>query len=412
MIEVNNSTGGNWYGQYSKDLVNWTTFTGIESFPAGYYKQTLTQTITDIPAAKPTMSNNYTISFSSGTTYKCNVRALENKSSIYLRYFMKWNGESDYEEFKGGIITATIPDMVVGYYYTINNSPGNSLGNVTNASYQTSSAIPFDVSQIGQYIHVRAKSYSGALSNEKVIYLPNNDEYGIIPKAQLTISCGTGISKVTATGSVSGKTITATGSEQKKGSFYYGETITLTETPVSNAAFTDWNVNRSVPYLSGYDSGKTTTKFKMPNAPTRATANGKLYYTVTVKPGEGIKSVTLDGQTTSSSAGITKRYFEGDNYTISTILKDYYENPTWAADVSGYSKTNIHYFTEKMPARNITYTISAKEAFCFLYWIGRSFPCQYKIRKWKGRNQADSNLYSPFQIWICVCRMEMCQRSR
>ncbi len=178
MIEVNNSRGGNWYGQYSKDLVNWTTFTGIESFPAGYYKQTLTQTITDIPAAKPTMSNNYSISFSSGTTYKCNVRAFENKSNIYLRYFMKWDGQNYYEEFEGGIITASIPDSVVGYYYTINSFSGNSLGNVSGASYQTSSAIPFDTSQIGQYIHVRAKSYSGALSDEKIIYLPDNDEYG------------------------------------------------------------------------------------------------------------------------------------------------------------------------------------------------------------------------------------------
>ena len=38
----------------------------------------------------------------------------------------------------------------------------------------------------------------------------------------------------------------------------------------------DWNVNRSVSYLSGYDSGKTTTKFRMPNSSTTATANGKL----------------------------------------------------------------------------------------------------------------------------------------
>ena len=41
------------------------------------------------------------------------------------------------------------------------------------------SGIPFDTSQIGQYIHVRAKSYSGALSDEKIIYLPSNDQYGL-----------------------------------------------------------------------------------------------------------------------------------------------------------------------------------------------------------------------------------------
>lgn len=365
MVEVNNSMGGNWYGQYSKDLSNWTTFTGIKNFPAGYYKQTLMDTITDIPAAKPTMSNNYSISFSSGTTYKCNVKALDNKSNIYLRYFMKWNGQNYYEEFDGGIITASIPDRVVGYYYTINNSSGNSLGNVANASYQTSRSIPFDVSQIGQYIHVRAKSYSGAISDEK----PNNDEYGIIPKAQLTISCGTGISKVTATGSVSGKTITATGSEQKKGSFYYGETITLTETPVSNGVFTNWDMNRSVSYLSGYDSGQATTKFRMPNAPTRATANGKLYYTVTVKPGEGIKSVTLDGQTTSSSSGITKRYFKGEYHTVSSTLKEYFENPVW--EINGrkdYTKNTA--FTEKIGTTNLTYTVSAKKQLYYVSYGG------------------------------------------
>lgn len=410
MIEVNNSTGGNWYGQYSKDLVNWTTFTGIESFPAGYYKQTLTQTITDIPAAKPTMSNNYSISFSSGTTYKCNIRALENKSSIYLRYFMKWNGESDYEEFKDGIITATIPDMVVGYYYTINNSSSNSLGSVSGASYQSNSAIPFDVSDIGQYLHVKAKSYSGALSGEKIIYLSKGINIYDFPNQKLTISCGAGISKVTATGSISGTTITATGSERKSGNFYPGETVTLTETPVSNAAFTDWNVNRSVSYLSGYDSGKTTTKFRMPNSSTMATANGKLYYMVTVKLGEGIKSVTLDGQTTSSSSGITKRYFEGDNYTISTILKDYYENPTWVADVSGYSKTNIHYFTEKMPACNITYTISAKEAVYSVSYTGLEGASPASIKSGSGKGGTKQTVTSTvpsksgfvFAGWRCV----------
>lgn len=409
MIEVNNSRGGNWYGQYSKDLVNWTTFTGIESFPAGYYKQTLTQTITDIPAAKPTMSNNYSISFSSGTTYKCNVRAFENKSNIYLRYFMKWDGQNYYEEFEGGIITASIPDSVVGYYYTINSFSGNSLGNVSGASYQTSSAIPFDTSQIGQYIHVRAKSYSGALSDEKIIYLPDNDEYGVIPKKQLTISCGTGISKVTATGSISGTTIAATGSERKSGNFYPGETVTLTETPVSNGVFTDWDMNRSVSYLSGYDSGKATTKFKMPNAPTRATANGKLYYTVTVKPGEGIKSVTLDGQTTSSSAGITKRYFKGDSYTISTALKDYYENPVWEANgQKDYTKNTA--FTEKMGTANVTYTVSAKKPQYFITYTGLSGASPNRINSDTGEAGSRKTVTSTkvsksgfsFAGWLCV----------
>ncbi len=409
MAEIQSQNGGNWYGQYSKDLVNWTTFTGVRSFSSGYYKQTLLDKIIDIPAAKPTMSNNYSISFFFGTTYKCNVRALENKSNIYLRYFIKWNGQSSYEEFRGGIITASIPDMVVGYYYTINNSSGNSLGSVSNASYQTSSAIPFDVSQIGQYIHVKAKSYSGALSDEKIIHLSEKTSIPF-PKSQLTISCGTGISKVTATGSVSGTIITATGSEKKSGSFYSGETITLTETPVSNGVFTDWSVNRSVSYLSGYDSGKTTTKFRMPNAPTTATANGKLYYIVTVKPGEGVKSVTLDGQTATSSSGITKKYYEGDSYTISTVLKDYYKNPTWTADISSYSKTNTQGFTEKMGSRNITYTVSAKKEIYTTSYIGLSGASPGSINPTSGEGGSTQKISSAaisrngfdFAGWLCV----------
>lgn len=364
--------------------------------------------ITDIPPAKPTMSNNYSISFASGTTYKCNVRALENKSNIYLRYFMRWNGQNYYEEFDGGIITASIPDRVVGYYYTINSSSGNSLGSVSGASYQTSSAIPFDVSQIGQYIHVKAKSYSGALSDEKIIHLSEKTSIPF-PKSQLTISCSTGIEKVTATGSVSGTTITATGSEKKSGSFYSGETITLTETPVSNGVFTDWTFNRSVSYLSGYDSGKATTKFRMPNAPTTATANGKLYYTVTVKPGEGIKSVTLDGETTSSSSGITKKYYEGDSYTISTILKDYYESPTW--EVNGkkdYSKYNA--FTEKMGTTNLTYTVSAQKQQCFVTYTGLSGASPGRINSESGAAGSTKTVTSTkvsksgysFAGWLCV----------
>jgi len=408
LTEIQSQSGGSWYGQYSKDLVNWTNFTGIRNFSAGYYRQELMDTITDIPAAKPTMSNNYSISFSSGTTYKCNVRALENKSNIYLRYFMKWGGSSSYEEFEGGIITASIPDMVVGYYYTINNSSGNSLGSVSGASYQTSSAIPFDVSQIGQYIHVKARSYSGAISDEKVIYLSKSGS-PTLPNSTLTISCGKGISKVTATGAISGKTVTATASEKKSGSFYPGETVTLTETPVSNGEFTDWSFNRSISYLSGYDSGKAATKFRMPNTPTTVIANGRLCYTVTVKPGEGIKSVTLDGQTASSSSSITKKYYEGDNYTISAELKDYYENPTW--EVNGkndYSKSSA--FTEKMESINLTYTVSAKKQRCFVTYTGLSGASPGRIDSENGdagstKTVTSVNVSKPgysFAGWLCV----------
>lgn len=406
MVEVNNSLGGHWYGQYSKDLSNWITFTGTQSFPAGYYKQTLTETLTDIPAAKPTMSNNYSISFSSGTTYKCNVKALDNKSNIYLRYFMKWNGQNYYEEFDGGIITASIPDRVVGYYYTINSSSGNSLGSVSGASYQTSSAIPFDVSDIGKYLHVKAKSYSGAVSDEKVIHLPKNDP--TFPNRRLTISCGTGISKVTATGSVSGTTITATGSERKNGNFYIGETVTLTETPISNGVFTNWDINRSISYLSGYDSGKTTTKFRMPNSSTTATANGKLYYTVTVKPGEGVQSVTLDGQTTSSSAGITKKYFKGEYHTVSSTLKEYYENPVW--EINGrkdYTKNTA--FTERIATTNLTYTVSAKKQLYYVSYGGLT-GASPSIDSERGEAGSRKNVTTTkvsksgfsFAGWLCV----------
>lgn len=404
--------GGNWYGQYW-DGSKWVTYTSGNTFHAGAHKYNVDIRVWNIAGAKPSKPVQKSIYFSQGTTYKCIVSSTENSADFYYRLFANWNsGDKDdlFNSMKDtGYGTLKVPDPVVGYYYTINNSSGNSLGSVSGASYQTSSAIPFDVSDIGRYLHVKAKSYSGVLSDEKIIYLSKDNE-GIIPKRKLTISCGTGISKVTATGSISGTTITATGSEKKSGSFYIGESITLTETPVSNGVFTDWNINRSISYLSGYDSGKATTKFRMPNSSTTVTANGKLYYTITIKPGEGIKSVTLDGQTTSSSSGITKRYYKGDSYAVSTTLKDYYITPKWTADIAGYSKTDMQSFTEKMGTQNITYTVSAKKEIYTVSYIGLSGASPSSIESASGEGESNQKVSSTavtrkgftFAGWLCV----------
>ncbi len=353
------SQGGDWYGQYW-DGSKWVAYTSNNIFGAGKNRYETDIRVTNIAGAKPTLQKSTQIRYSYGTTYICQVSAQANNAPFQFRLFTNWNvGEKNdlFDSMKGrGYAECKIMDPVVGYYYTINRSGGNSLGNVAGAYYQESASIPFDITDRGKYLHVKAKSYTGKLSDELVVPLKMSEE-----KRPLSVACGTGIAKVTAVGAVSGTTVTAVNAAGAKGNFYPGETITLTMETVSNGTFTGWNLNRGVSYRSGYSAGTETTKFIMPNGAIKATAEGKLYHRITVQAGQGIQSVVLNGKEMDDSGKITAICYEGDRFTLQAEQKQYYKKPDWKATPASYSQTEQTGLTAVMGTSDITYTVSAQK---------------------------------------------------
>lgn len=247
-ITIDSGRPGNWEFWYSNDGVNYKKgyedvfLSGVTSYPLSYQ-------LYDLAGAAPDKPVNGTLAYNTGTKWYCPVSANSNSSLLYYQFFATWeNGSrelfSSFQDDGVNYRTTEIPDPVRGYYYLIDNNPtSNFSAGQTGVTYTQSSNIPFDVSDFGKYLHVRAVSCSGKVSKVLDVSLKPEE-----PKRAVILKSGEGISSVS-------------------GADWYlpGQTVTVSAELEEYYSFAGWS--------GTYDSGAQSYTFVMPNKTVVLTAS-------------------------------------------------------------------------------------------------------------------------------------------
>ena len=238
-MDVKAHSYGNWEFWYSNDGVNYKKdYESPILNSVGSYS--LDHKLYDISGIAPDKPTVVEISYNTGSTYYCKVNAKANSTLLYYKYYATWEDEKK-ELFttipKEGYATEDIKDHVKGFYYVI-NSNNKSDFSIRESEVQFTSSInlPFDVSDFGKYIHVRAVSCSGKVSD--VLTIPLDSNY--IPRKIVKLSAMDGISKLTGAGS-----------------YLPGETVTISAELEEYYQFKKWS--------GTYENNKQTYTFQMPN---------------------------------------------------------------------------------------------------------------------------------------------------
>lgn len=250
-ITIDSGRPGNWEFWYSNDGVNYKK--GYEDvFRSSVTSYPLSYQLYDLAGAAPDKPVNGTLAYNTGTKWYCPVSANSNSSLLYYQFFATWeNGSrelfSSFQDDGVNYRTTEIPDPVRGYYYLIdNNSTSNFSTGQTGVTYTQSSNLPFDVSDFGKYLHVRAVSCSGKVSAVLDVKLDYPDALYKVVK----LSSGEGIS------SISGG-----------GRYLPGQTVTVSAELEEYYSFAGWS--------GTYDSGAQSYTFVMPNKTVVLTASAK-----------------------------------------------------------------------------------------------------------------------------------------
>lgn len=250
-ITIDSGRPGNWEFWYSNDGVNYKKgyedvfLSGVTSYPLSYQ-------LYDLAGAAPDKPVNGTLAYNTGTKWYCPVSANSNSSLLYYQFFATWeNGSRElFSSFRDkGVtyMTTEIPDLVKGYYYLIDNNPTSNFSTgQTGVTYTQSSNLPFDVSDFGKYLHVRAVSCSGKVSEVLNVRLIGPDALYRVVK----LNSGEGISSVSGSGK-----------------YLPGQTVTVSAELKDYYRFAGWS--------GTYESGQQSYTFIMPNKHVVLTASAE-----------------------------------------------------------------------------------------------------------------------------------------
>ena len=251
-IDIDSGIPGTWEFWYSNDGVNYKK--GYEDvFRSSVTSYPLSYKLYDLAGAAPDKPVNGTLAYNTGTKWYCPVSANSNSSLLYYQFFATWeNGSRElFSSFLDAGVnyrTTEIPDPVKGYYYLIdNNSTSNFSTGQTGVTYTQSSNIPFDVTDFGKYLHVRAVSCSGKVS--KVLDVKLDPDEPDMPKT-VKLRSGEGIVSVSGAGS-----------------YLPGQTVTVSAELEEYYRFSGWS--------GTYDSGVQSYTFVMPNKTVVLTASAE-----------------------------------------------------------------------------------------------------------------------------------------
>lgn len=341
----------------------------------------------DIGGAKPS-SQNIKFSYVNGT-YTCDFSGTENNTSnIYHDY--EWSNGSSYEFVPVDGTLVGVTDYITSFYYTIDKSSDTNV--TTNSTKTTSESIDvtdyFTSAEAGTYyIHMRACSYTGLLSDQTNLKIEKVDE-----KRTVTVNGGTGIS------STSGG-----------GSYYPKQTVSISATPSAGYYFSGWTRTAGSD-VTFNNSNASSTSFTMPDDNTTVQANAQPY----------VLSIyyhkNYDGDTSSSTS--TYMYKDTRNYDDDYSIKEtpsrpggytfvkWSNSPNWNSGIecSGKKKTqewattaggtgntltnanrDIHIFAQWK--KTITYT--------FAYWDGQQGQTVTANVEWHNADTSNKTMTIP-----------------
>lgn len=251
-IDIDSGIPGTWEFWYSNDGVNYKK--GYEDvFRSSVTSYPLSYKLYDLAGAAPDKPVNGTLAYNTGTKWYCPVSANSNSSLLYYQFFATWeNGSRElFSSFLDAGVnyrTTEIPDPVRGYYYLIdNNSTSNFSTGQTGVTYTQSNNLPFDVSDFGKYLHIRAVSCSGKVS--KVLDVKLDPDEPDMPKT-VKLRSGEGIVSVSGAGR-----------------YLPGQTVTVSAELKDYYRFTGWS--------GTYESSQQSYTFIMPNKHVVLTASAE-----------------------------------------------------------------------------------------------------------------------------------------
>ena len=275
-VWMKNSSGTELHSRWVLSCANASSECDTSYWGNGVYWYRRSLDWVDIGGAKPS-SQNIKFSYVNGT-YTCDFSGTENNTSnIYHDY--EWSNGSSYEFVPVDGTLVGVTDYITSFYYTIDKSSDTNV--TTNSTKTTSESIDvtdyFTSAEAGTYyIHMRACSYTGLLSDQTNLKIEKVDE-----KRTVTVNGGTGIS------STSGG-----------GSYYPKQTVSISATPSAGYYFSGWTRTAGSD-VTFNNSNASSTSFTMPDDNTTVQANAQpyvlsIYYhknTTLGKNGEGLLRV-------------------------------------------------------------------------------------------------------------------------
>lgn len=321
-VWMKNSSGTELHSRWVLSRANASSECDTSYWGNGVYWYRRSLDWVDIGGAKPS-SPNIKFSYVNGT-YTCDFSGTENNTSnIYHDY--EWSNGSSYEFVPGDGTLVGVTDYITSFYYTIDKSSDTNV--TTNSTKTTSESIDvtdyFTSAEAGTYyIHMRACSYTGLLSDQTNLKIEKVDE-----KRTVTVNGGTGIS------STSGG-----------GSYYPKQTVSISATPSAGYYFSGWTRTAGSD-VTFNNSNASSTSFTMPDDNTTVQANAQPY----------VLSIyyhkNYDGDTSESTNTYmykdTRNY--GEDYTIRETpsrpggysFVKWSNSPTWGSgtECSGTKKT-------------------------------------------------------------------------
>lgn len=386
-VWMKNSSGTELHSRWVLSRANASSECDTSYWGNGVYWYRRSLDWVDIGGAKPS-SPNIKFSYVNGT-YTCDFSGTENNTSnIYHDY--EWSNGSSYEFVPGDGTLVGVTDYITSFYYTIDKSSDTNV--TTNSTKTTSESIDvtdyFTSAEAGTYyIHMRACSYTGLLSDQTNLKIEKVDE-----KRTVTVNGGTGIS------STSGG-----------GSYYPKQTVSISATPSAGYYFSGWTRTAGSD-VTFNNSNASSTSFTMPDDNTTVQANAQPY----------VLSIYYHknyGNDTSESTNTymykdTRNY--GEDYTIRETPSrpgDYSfvkwsNSPTWGSGTkcSGTKKTqdwattaggtgntltnanrDIHIFAQWK--KTITYT--------FAYWDGQQGQTVTANVEWHNADTSNKTMTIP-----------------
>lgn len=386
-VWMKNSSGTELHSRWVLSRANASSECDTSYWGNGVYWYRRSLDWVDIGGAKPS-SPNIKFSYVNGT-YTCDFSGTENNTSnIYHDY--EWSNGSSYEFVPGDGTLVGVTDYITSFYYTIDQSSDT---NVTTSSTKTKSESIdvtdyFTSAEAGTYyIHMRACSYTGLLSDQTNLKIEKVDE-----KRTVTVNGGTGIS------STSGG-----------GSYYPKQTVSISATPSAGYYFSGWTRTAGAE-VSFANSNSSSTSFTMPNNDTTVQANATPYKLAIYY------HKNYDSDTTASTN--TYLYKDEKNYDENYSIRETPERPgnysfhgwsnkaewekgssfsgskkaqEWATSVGGDGNTltnsdrNIHLFAQWK--KTITYT--------FKYWNGTQGTEKTSEVTWYNADTANKTMTIP-----------------
>ena len=171
----------------------------------------------DIGGAKPSIPVCYFSS--SGENYGYYFESTANGIARFS-YDYSWTSGNKYEYIEGDGLTSEAEDPIVAFYYWIDQSPYTMVSKwdmkTTTGHVDVSSVI---LEEETNYIHIRACSYTGILSDQADIRIDNTRA-----KRKVELSGGTGISQLIGAGT-----------------YYPGEVVTISAEVMEKYEFVGWS---------------------------------------------------------------------------------------------------------------------------------------------------------------------------